>query len=1553
MDKLNSIEKAKFISKEYREYLMSSFGFKSKEYQKYFNDELDKESLFKGPYLSMTLPFVKCKSLNELIECGSINKGFKNLANIELDRKLYLHQEESINKINNGRSVVITTGTGSGKTECFLYPVINGIMNNINEGHLESGIRSLFLYPMNALVNDQIERIRKILCSFPEITYAYFTGDTPEKITKSERERMSEENQENPIPVNELLSREEIRNNPPHILFTNYSMLEYLMIRPSDQTIFNKKALDNWMYIVLDEAHSYNGTKAIELSFLLRRVTGMSNRQQQFILTSATLGEKGKSEQDIVNFAKNLTSVDYKVDDIIFSNRVKFDYPVKYRITNEEIDTIFDNKESINELCLKYAASCNGEIKENLYNLLLNDENIHKLYKILKNENIKFSEVYESMSTTISEIALIKLIDLVNYSLKGGTSVFELKYHSFVKALSGIFMIFGKTPKLTLTKTKYIDEYKAHEIGNCRFCNSSYIVGKEITDKKTGVKYLCQNDEVDIYENYGENENTYLDYFLIDDGKSENIKDNENLIEHECCVKCGSIYVVGNPNAVKCNCNDGRFKLYKVVNERNIKSNNISECPCCNRSSTNRIVRTLNLGKDEGTAIISQILYRSMGKSVKQGNAPQNKINLLRKKNNVEIQEKEIKQYLAFSDSRQQASFFAVFLKYNNTRFLQKRIIWEVIKNHNFENHIKMDVLVAELIKIIKEYNLFDNDLGETKNAWAAILVELLKVDGIYGGEGVGLFNFSIDLSNIMNQLDEEDVKEVFGKYGVDKAILERLIQASLSSIRTIPAVDTTKSTLTPEDKKEMLEYRRFDNYVVLKKPEKSKDKNIHSFLPVSGINTNVKYVMKALGCTFDNAEMILETIFNNIAIAEILDSNLMQDKYQINASKYVLSNYINTIYYRCKKCGTVTITNINNVCINGDCDGELEEIDPDVIFANNYYRKEYINRPIERIVVKEHTAQLTREKAKQYQKQFKEKDINILSCSTTFEMGIDIGDLGTVFMRNVPPSPANYVQRAGRVGRSKDSTAFILTYCNLSSHDYTYFSDPNRMIAGIIKPPVFNVINEKIIVRHLLAASLGFFFRNNSNYFKDIEHLIFNNGIKAFRDYMVSKPNDLIEYIDNKILSDSKYDKYKNFEWFINSDLIENLDIFESTIRDMMKEYSAAITKAQANEDFFDISYYGNQIKKMKEARVIDNLSRYSVIPKYGFPVDVVNLQIYDSNGHLDDRYDLSRDLSIAISEYAPDSEVIVDGNKYTSKFISLPKGNDLKKYFYYDCESCGRLNISNVQFFGTDNCKYCGNKNEDIKDNFFIEPSLGFKTGLNKESTRMKPVKSYAGEVQYIGGGDIDEHTTNINDSIFIETSSNDKLVIKNKANFYVCNFCGYGEVDKTNLRISSKKAKHPNCFKRICSNEELSLIRIGHVFKTDVARITCKQVSLQEEKSYEKMLSFMYAFLEGMSSALCIDRHDISGLILKNHQENCWDVLLYDNVPGGAGHVKRITNKEIMKQSLIDAYKKVNQECCDEDTSCYNCLRNYYNQSYHSIITRKFAKSIIERVLECCGV
>lgn len=192
MRKLNPIERSQYINKRYNEYLRSSFQFGDDQLQKLFQEQLEKEVLFKGPYVDLNLPFKRGKSIQELIDEGVVSSLFHKLNDINYERPLYAHQEEAIRHIGSGRGAIVTTGTGSGKTECFLYPILNDILKDIENGKNDIGIRAIFLYPMNALVNDQMDRVRKILSNYPDIKFGFFTGDTEEKGSPALRKRISE-----------------------------------------------------------------------------------------------------------------------------------------------------------------------------------------------------------------------------------------------------------------------------------------------------------------------------------------------------------------------------------------------------------------------------------------------------------------------------------------------------------------------------------------------------------------------------------------------------------------------------------------------------------------------------------------------------------------------------------------------------------------------------------------------------------------------------------------------------------------------------------------------------------------------------------------------------------------------------------------------------------------------------------------------------------------------------------------------------------------------------------------------------------------------------------------------------------------------------------------------------------------------------------------------------------------------------------------------------------------------------------------------------------------
>lgn len=338
---------------------------------------------------------------------------------------------------------------------------------------------------------------------------------------------------------------------------------------------------------------------------------------------------------------------------------------------------------------------------------------------------------------------LIDLIDLINMAEKDGIGIFDLKYHSFVRPLAGAYVTLGDDPQLSLTKTNMIGELKAFEAGNCRYCNSPYIIGKIQRNEADGLEYLYQNKEVDIYENYGNNEFVSIDYFLMSNEFNEEEVDHDILEEYKVCAKCGAIYAAGNLNARRCNCGDSfQHSIFKVLQSKKdgeeTAFNNINQCPCCGHKARAGVVKSLNVGKDEGTALLAQILYEAIDDGT-ETKKKISKISLKRKETvQSEIETSNVKQFLAFSDSRQQASFSAAFLDSNQVRMLQKRLIWKVIEDNQYRN-ISVDQLAATLSGMIKEGNLFQNDLSAHKNAWITILVDLLKVDGSNDGEGLVL----------------------------------------------------------------------------------------------------------------------------------------------------------------------------------------------------------------------------------------------------------------------------------------------------------------------------------------------------------------------------------------------------------------------------------------------------------------------------------------------------------------------------------------------------------------------------------------------------------------------------------------------------------------------------------------------------------------------------------------------------------------------------------------------------------------------------------------------
>ncbi|MFN3366734.1 MAG: DEAD/DEAH box helicase, partial [Exiguobacterium mexicanum] len=248
---IHPIQATARLQDRYMDYMTSYFKINDGDLNQQFIDGLRHDKQFlKGPYLEATLPYKPGRQITDLVDDGTVHPDITRFLPGEDNFRLYLHQERAIRTAKNGQSFVVATGTGSGKTESFILPIFNHLLTQRDNGQLNDGVRALLLYPMNALANDQLDRLRELLKDTPNITFGRFTGETIEK-TQDARKSFYSQHGKNPLP-NERLSREEIRRNPPHILLTNYAMLEYLMMRPEDNALFSGHYRDHWRFVVLD-----------------------------------------------------------------------------------------------------------------------------------------------------------------------------------------------------------------------------------------------------------------------------------------------------------------------------------------------------------------------------------------------------------------------------------------------------------------------------------------------------------------------------------------------------------------------------------------------------------------------------------------------------------------------------------------------------------------------------------------------------------------------------------------------------------------------------------------------------------------------------------------------------------------------------------------------------------------------------------------------------------------------------------------------------------------------------------------------------------------------------------------------------------------------------------------------------------------------------------------------------------------------------------------------------------------------------------------------------
>ncbi len=1591
----NPILASKNIKDEFISYISTTFSFSDKDLRGQFEKELA-EHISNGPWLETNDVFKPGKSIEQLIQDNTLSPLFRDLEAgktakkykkcLPLERPLYLHQQKAITAIVNNNNAIVSTGTGSGKTNCFLIPVLNELLREVENGTLGPGVRALFIYPMNALANDQMKNIRKILMHYPNITFGVYNGGTEnseeDAVKVYEAMFAGEEYDElkHRLP-NELLSRDEMKKNPPNILFTNYAMLEHLLFRPKDDVLFSKS---DFKFVVLDEAHVYAGATGIETSILLRRLRARitSTKQTQFILTSATLGD-GESDDDIIKFAENLCGVDFKKENIIRSTRETFvplqttkNYP------KELLIELADESNRVCEILKKFNIDCNENTSEAelLYDLISSST----LYQLLRENVKKVTKLLDiSKALNIDLETTMAFISLCTRAQKNNRPLIDAKYHYFIRSLEGCYITLTNKPQLFLTRRKsYFDrdeQYAVFEIALCDDCGKYAFVGKE------DCGHLVQVGKLDEKVNY---------YFPADENNTEiDIEEDEEESSKEeffyLCKKCGAISQGENLKRDICDC--GRQNYLKVLKAKQLNIG--SRCGNCKG-----VYKRFYLGNDAATSVLATALYEELPEITYEelDNNAINKTNNIFFKVGANLKKKEKKkgrQFLSFSDSRQEAAKFACYLGKSYNEFLRRRGIWQIVNEYRdtiINSTFTISDFVNKLTALFSNKRSFAESNVDTsnlttvsrQNAWVAMLNELARFNSATSLTSLGVLQFEY-LGN-----SPEIVKIISEQYNSTEEIVKNLLNLLIFEIVKTGAICADSDTDINDDDRTYIFYTASQRFIskenigkntVSHWMPKNKSGSKNEFYKTSKLN----YVMKFLNIDAEEAKEFLGMYFDYLVEPSqndyaLIDKN--KDGTYVLPAKYFrvrIAGDKNAKWYKCLKCGKISQFNLDNKCIVLKCENPVKEVLPQTLNEDNHFAKLYSTDRMTPLFIKEHTAQLSKKESATYQEQFIKKEINALSCSTTFEMGVDVGDLETVFLRDVPPLPANYAQRAGRAGRSVNAAAYALTFAKLSSHDLSFFKEPEKMISGIIMPPLFKVDNEKIVRRHIYAISLSMFFADNPELYNhnDAEKFINDKQYNLFIEWLETKPIRLKEMIIDSIPNiDNLHERLgvNDFLWlesFIGQD-----GVFSILIREYernISEFESLIKKFKKEGDSEKQVKCERKLKNYKNNKLIDFLARGNILPRYGFPVDTVELEQNTTATNLN-KLRLSRDLQVAIAEYAPSSEVIADGKLYTSRYIKKCNLGKEKQEWYTayigvcSNKDCQAVNYSITPIEDDVICSSCGEilRKHDFHES--IEPRSGFVTEREaKEVPLTKQEKNYKSEDFYIGNTEsktIDKSILKFNGiKVIMESTTNDSLMVKSSNNFYVCPKCGFAYAEDENIsgdleasRLMKKGAhkiktekKHESLFGSYdCDCTELKKFTMHHTFNTDVVKITFDC----DTSSYETMVSVMFAILNAMSKYLNIERRDIKAcLSLKIvNNERDYSIIIYDAVPGGAGHTRRLVTHDGKMLYKIITIALANMEQCSCEPSCYNCLRSYENQKIHDKLDRKLASEFLTSLI-----
>ena len=787
----------------------------------------------------------------------------------------------------------------------------------------------------------------------------------------------------------------------------------------------------------------------------------------------------------------------------------------------------------------------------------------------------------------------------------------------------------------------------------------------------------------------------------------------------------------------------------------------------------------------------------------------------------------------------------------------------------------------------------------------------------------------------------------------------------------------------------------------VLRKWNGSFPQEVQKILNARGLRTWLK------GSFVPNGLPVLKSIFCDAdAGAEFF----------LRGNKVALAPEGEVRWVRCERCTAVSPANPLIATGCGHCGGTTRIIDPssDAVFVS---RKSFYRRLWERLcddadpyvphqlIAEEHSAALNdsglanaMSRNEAYELRFQdiaiEQDgqagtpIDILSCTTTMEVGIDIGGLTAVAMRNVPPGRANYQQRAGRAGRRGAGLSTVVMFCGADSHDQTFFRDPGPIVAGPSPDPILNLDNPVIARRQAYAYLMGRFQLErldvNGNAASDVFSSLGTVGAFLSGEADAFSLSGLGEWIrDGKAaLSADVRRLFASSCSDLDPDAL--LDGFKGTLLSALSDGETIVPVAADTGDDAqegrgdDIEEPESEHAGSESGKLLDRLFDAGLLPKYAFPTDVATFSVFEASTNAwrpKRRYSPQQGLNTALSQYAPGREVWVDGQRYASLGIYAEREEDrLAAYrehrLYYQCTECGYADLLDKDQGYPDQTRDCpacdgrgklGPARRWVRPPGFAHPPAldalppQFDPGPPLRATSATLALQQSDSEVAIGAGSWPSGTG------WEATSDTKALVVTNRGSlgavdygFNYCALCGRTEpadFDSTFQQLRGSTHDRPRPTRAgepaTCTGRPFRIV-LGNEFRTDVV-VFRLAVPLEWRLDPNRAATRIAArsAVEALRRAACIQEDlepgDVDGdyRFAPSSGENRFiDLYLYDQAAGGAGFVRAASRDPLRlvgtALALLDG--------CSCDDSCYQCLRSYKNRFEHALFDRRIGADLL---------